>query len=37
MLTVTDLSKTFGAQVLFEDVHIQLDKGKRYELRQRVG
>ena len=30
MLTVTDLSKTFGAQVLFEDVHIQLDKGKRY-------
>jgi ATPase subunit of ABC transporter with duplicated ATPase domains len=30
MLTVTNLSKTFGTQVLFEEANLQLDKGKRY-------
>jgi len=30
MITVTDLSKRYGAQVLFEDVNLRLDPGKRY-------
>ncbi|TNF24808.1 MAG: ABC-F family ATP-binding cassette domain-containing protein [Deltaproteobacteria bacterium] len=30
MLTATNLSKTFGAQVLFEDANLQLNKGSRY-------
>ena len=30
MLTATNLSKTFGAQVLFTDTSLQLDAGKRY-------
>ena len=30
MLTATQLSKTYGTQVLFEDASLQLDKGKRY-------
>ena len=30
MLTATNLSKTFGTQVLFSDASLQLDAGKRY-------
>jgi len=30
MLTATNLSKTFGAQVLFEDANLQLNPGCRY-------
>jgi ATPase subunit of ABC transporter with duplicated ATPase domains len=30
MLTVTNLSKTYGTQVLFEEANLQLDRGKRY-------
>ena len=30
MLTATNLSKTFGTQVLFADTSLQLDAGKRY-------
>jgi len=30
MLTATTLSKTFGAQILFENANLQLNKGSRY-------
>ncbi|MDP6944390.1 MAG: ABC-F family ATP-binding cassette domain-containing protein, partial [Myxococcota bacterium] len=30
MITITNLSKAYGGQVLFEEVHLQLDPGKRY-------
>jgi ATPase subunit of ABC transporter with duplicated ATPase domains len=32
MITLTDISKQFGAQNLFEDVSLQLDPGNRYGL-----
>ncbi|RLE22421.1 MAG: ABC-F family ATPase [Acidobacteria bacterium] len=32
MITLTDISKQFGAQNLFEDVNLQLDPGNRYGL-----
>ena len=30
MITMTNLSKAYGGQVLFESVNLQLDSGKRY-------
>jgi ATPase subunit of ABC transporter with duplicated ATPase domains len=30
MITITNLSKAYGAQILFEGVNLQLDEGKRY-------
>ena len=30
MITMTNLSKAYGGQVLFEGVNLQLDSGKRY-------
>ena len=30
MITITDLSKRYGAQLLFEGVNLRLDPGKRY-------